>query len=257
VGGEDALENLLADLGSDQSLHDILCNKASGDHSTTIQETEGHYYHSSTTIKEFTTESRHVLLRTPTPNNDDTVNDDLGSDDETVTRHLDEILKYTTNTEEHANVETDPDTAMLPSTSQQSSLNHPFSPSLEDPLNVLGSIQPSAAQSTAVCSDSSYHKHNNNHYNNKTRDDTSDLSDRFFALTLPSIPAHVPKKNTSRLHGADIESNWCCICNDDVAVICLDCDGHQLFCGRCWLEMHSGEGGNWELRRHRSAKYQK
>jgi len=49
----------------------------------------------------------------------------------------------------------------------------------------------------------------------------------------------------------DDMANWCCICNDDGVLRCVDCDG-DAFCKRCFKETHPKD--DYELRNHRTKK---
>jgi hypothetical protein len=85
-------------------------------------------------------------------------------------------------------------------------------------------------------------------------------------LDLPSVPNFTPAESplhiTDKQHetrwigGGDVEPSWCCICNDNAIIKCLDCDGESLYCNQCWLEMHLWEGGSGE-RMHRRVRFQK
>ena len=74
------------------------------------------------------------------------------------------------------------------------------------------------------------------------------------AEDLPAAPTFAPNERPVRIKswtGTDsVPTTWCCICSDDAEVKCLDCDG-QIFCPRCWREMHFEEGSS-EERRHRA-----
>jgi hypothetical protein len=84
-------------------------------------------------------------------------------------------------------------------------------------------------------------------------------------LDLPSVPNFIPAESprhiteqheTPWIGDGNVEPSWCCICNDDAIIKCLDCDGESLYCNQCWLEMHLREGGFGE-RRHRRVQFQK
>ena len=75
------------------------------------------------------------------------------------------------------------------------------------------------------------------------------------AEDLPAAPTFAPNERPVRITswtGASdsVPTTWCCICSDDAEIKCLDCDG-QIFCPRCWREMHFEEGSE-EERRHRA-----
>lgn len=99
----------------------------------------------------------------------------------------------------------------------------------------------------------------------------SELEARFSKLTmgrleLPSTPKSTPssskpkvtaqikpKSNLPTYADEDIES-WCCICNEDGALRCLDCDG-DIYCNTCWHEGH-GHGPGKETG-HKAVQYNK
>ncbi|KAK5113111.1 hypothetical protein LTR62_003690 [Meristemomyces frigidus] len=93
--------------------------------------------------------------------------------------------------------------------------------------------------------------------------EASELASRFsnLGLDLPSTPttppsskkpkvvASIPSKN--KYTDDDIDS-WCCICNEDGEVRCLDCEG-DVYCRGCWNEGH-GNGVGQE-RGHRAVVF--
>lgn len=89
--------------------------------------------------------------------------------------------------------------------------------------------------------------------------DEDELASRLTALNLPSVPSETPgsAKAKGARRGDDSAPDCCCICYDNATTKCLDCEGDQLFCVRCWWEMHMEDGSDWELQRHRSVKYQR
>lgn len=101
----------------------------------------------------------------------------------------------------------------------------------------------------------------------------SELEARFskLGLALPSTPSSAPSTKAKAQHKANIAAlnkskaksnlpkytdedidSWCCICNEDGEVKCLDCDG-DLYCNNCWNEGH-GTGPGQE-RGHRAVQY--
>lgn len=88
-------------------------------------------------------------------------------------------------------------------------------------------------------------------------DGDDDLSTRLAALDLPSVPAELPgTTKTLRTTGDDKVPDCCCICYDNATTKCLDCDGAQLFCVRCWWVMHMDESTDKAERQHRAVKYE-
>lgn len=81
--------------------------------------------------------------------------------------------------------------------------------------------------------------------------DEDNLSSRLAALSLPSAPNTKPGDRPKRNN--DETPDCCCICYDTAKLKCLDCEGDQLFCVRCWWEMHmDGEGDSG----HKAVKYE-
>lgn len=77
------------------------------------------------------------------------------------------------------------------------------------------------------------------------------LSSRLAALSLPSAPNTQPGDRPKRNN--DEMPDCCCICYDTAKLKCLDCEGDQLFCVRCWWEMHmDGDGDSG----HKAVKFE-
>lgn len=93
----------------------------------------------------------------------------------------------------------------------------------------------------------------------------SDLEDRFASLSLPSTPSNKPTSAKPPSTGAKAKSNlpiytdediesWCVICNEDVTIRCLGCEG-DLYCQECWDEGHTGPEAGYDERRHKAVVY--
>lgn len=83
-------------------------------------------------------------------------------------------------------------------------------------------------------------------------DDDQSLDARFAALNLPSVPDLLPGNRVQRTGGDDAEPHCCCICFDTPTTKCLDCEEPQLFCMRCWSEMHIDDAdANYSSANHR------
>lgn len=94
------------------------------------------------------------------------------------------------------------------------------------------------------------------HDNNKDDENVDDaLSQRLTALSLPSILADLPGNKKERDDDERIQAEFCCVCYDTATTKCLDCEGNQFFCVRCWKEMHVGEEAIWADQPHKSVKY--
>lgn len=82
------------------------------------------------------------------------------------------------------------------------------------------------------------------------------------ALGLPSAPSFAPEKKPPKIQSSfakkldDEIETWCIICSDDATLRCLGCDG-DLYCRKCWMEGHRGEGAGLEERRHRAVEFVK
>ncbi|KHN94575.1 zinc finger, FYVE domain containing protein [Metarhizium album ARSEF 1941] len=76
---------------------------------------------------------------------------------------------------------------------------------------------------------------------------------------LPSVPTSKPSKRANRLTSrtnytdGDVDS-WCTVCLDDATLRCLGCDG-DVYCARCWREMHVGPAAAWDERSHRAVQF--
>jgi hypothetical protein len=91
---------------------------------------------------------------------------------------------------------------------------------------------------------------------NNNKDDDDALSQQFAALSLPSVPADLPGTKKSHAEERRIQTEFCCVCYDTATTKCLDCEGNQFFCVRCWKEMHVGEEAVWADQPHKSVKYE-
>ncbi|KAI1408924.1 hypothetical protein F5Y13DRAFT_171112 [Hypoxylon sp. FL1857] len=85
---------------------------------------------------------------------------------------------------------------------------------------------------------------------------TSDV-DTFGLPTVPTFaPADRPAPGLIKRFGFTDEDQktWCVICLEDGAIRCLDCDG-DVYCARCWKEMHVGPSAGYDERGHRWEKF--
>ncbi|OTA64199.1 hypothetical protein K449DRAFT_464107 [Hypoxylon sp. EC38] len=85
---------------------------------------------------------------------------------------------------------------------------------------------------------------------------TSDV-DSFGLPTVPTFaPGDRPARGLIKRHGFTDEDQktWCIVCLEDGAIRCLDCDG-DVYCARCWKEMHVGPSAGYDERGHRWEKF--
>lgn len=78
-------------------------------------------------------------------------------------------------------------------------------------------------------------------------------------LDLPDVPTDAPSKPFKRLAtrtnytGDDMDS-WCTVCLEDATLRCLGCDD-DVYCARCWREMHVGPQAGFDERSHRAVQF--
>ncbi|KAI8965383.1 hypothetical protein F5Y11DRAFT_354972 [Daldinia sp. FL1419] len=79
-------------------------------------------------------------------------------------------------------------------------------------------------------------------------------------LGLPSAPTFAPADRPTpglikRFGFTDEDQKtWCVVCLEDGAIRCLDCD-NDIYCARCWKEMHVGPSAGYDERGHRWEKF--
>ncbi|KAI1464193.1 uncharacterized protein F4812DRAFT_443736 [Daldinia caldariorum] len=79
-------------------------------------------------------------------------------------------------------------------------------------------------------------------------------------LGLPSAPTFAPADRPApgliRRFGFTDEDQktWCVVCLEDGAIRCLGCDD-EIYCARCWKEMHVGPSAGYDERGHRWEKF--
>ena len=80
------------------------------------------------------------------------------------------------------------------------------------------------------------------------------------SLDLPSVPTSRPagkpvKRLTSRTNYTDDDvDSWCTVCLEDATLRCLGCD-NDVYCRRCWGEMHVGPAAAFDDRAHRAVQF--
>jgi hypothetical protein len=81
-------------------------------------------------------------------------------------------------------------------------------------------------------------------------------------LGLPGAPTFAPSGRSARKFTQPLgytdedEKSWCTVCLEDATILCLGCD-RDVYCARCWREMHFGSMGGFEERGHKWEKYVK
>ncbi|KAI1432853.1 hypothetical protein GGR50DRAFT_671981 [Xylaria sp. CBS 124048] len=75
-------------------------------------------------------------------------------------------------------------------------------------------------------------------------------------LNLPQAPTSALSDSSDLLRGTDkgqkkMVRDWCVVCLEDGTVRCLGCDADDdVYCARCWTEMHIGPRAGYEERGH-------
>lgn len=52
------------------------------------------------------------------------------------------------------------------------------------------------------------------------------------------------------------QKTWCIVCLDDATVRCVGCD-NDVYCSRCWKDMHFGPSAGYDERGHKWVKFQR
>lgn len=80
------------------------------------------------------------------------------------------------------------------------------------------------------------------------------------SLSLPSVPTSRPfgkpikrLETTTKYTDDDVDS-WCTVCLEDATLRCLGCDS-DVYCTRCWREMHVGPAAAFDDRNHRAVQF--
>lgn len=104
-----------------------------------------------------------------------------------------------------------------------------------------------------------------------TDDFESDITTRMAKLSglgvdsfgLPSAPSFNPEARPSPgTHSSykklgytdEDQKTWCIVCLDDATVRCVGCD-NDVYCARCWKDMHVGPSAGYDERGHRWVKF--
>jgi hypothetical protein len=83
------------------------------------------------------------------------------------------------------------------------------------------------------------------------------------AFGLPSAPTFRPqdrhtspgsKQPGSTKYTDEDQKTWCVVCLEDATIRCIGCD-NDVYCARCWREMHIGPSAGYDERGHQWAKF--
>lgn len=84
------------------------------------------------------------------------------------------------------------------------------------------------------------------------------------ALGLPSAPTFQPQDRHTSDAGKGLlrsskytdedQQTWCVVCLEDATIRCVGCD-NDVYCARCWKEMHVGPSAGYEERGHQWVKF--
>ncbi|KAK1853338.1 zinc fyve domain containing protein [Colletotrichum chrysophilum] len=80
-------------------------------------------------------------------------------------------------------------------------------------------------------------------------------------MGLPSVPTFQPadravKRLTSKAGYTDEDADtWCTVCLEDATLQCLGCE--DVYCARCWHEMHIGPAAAFDDRTHKAVRFVK
>ncbi|KAI8269346.1 Abscission/NoCut checkpoint regulator [Colletotrichum sp. SAR 10_98] len=78
-------------------------------------------------------------------------------------------------------------------------------------------------------------------------------------MGLPSVPTFQPadravKRLTSKAGYTDEDADtWCTVCLEDATLQCLGCE--DVYCARCWHEMHVGPVAAFDDRTHKAVRF--
>jgi hypothetical protein len=83
---------------------------------------------------------------------------------------------------------------------------------------------------------------------------------------LPSAPTFQPderspkpnagKKEKGAGYTDEDQKTWCIVCLEDATVRCTGCDD-DVYCSRCWRDMHVGPAAGYDERGHKGVKFEK
>lgn len=82
------------------------------------------------------------------------------------------------------------------------------------------------------------------------------------SFALPSVPTSKPSgkpvnRLTTRTNYTDDDvDSWCTVCLEDATLRCPGCD-NDVYCTRCWYEMHRGPQAGFDERSHKAVQFTK
>ncbi|KAJ4312079.1 hypothetical protein N0V84_010102 [Fusarium piperis] len=82
------------------------------------------------------------------------------------------------------------------------------------------------------------------------------------SFSLPSVPTSKPSgqpinRLTTRTNYTDDDmDSWCTVCLEDATLRCPGCDD-DVYCTRCWREMHIGPNAGFDERSHKAVQFTK
>ncbi|KAK1984653.1 hypothetical protein LZ30DRAFT_585787 [Colletotrichum cereale] len=89
----------------------------------------------------------------------------------------------------------------------------------------------------------------------------SGLGSSLDGMGLPSVPTFQPadravRRLTSKAGYTDEDADtWCTVCLEDATLQCLGCE--DVYCARCWHEMHVGPAAAFDDRTHKAVRFVK
>ncbi|KAK0657169.1 hypothetical protein B0T16DRAFT_452654 [Cercophora newfieldiana] len=88
----------------------------------------------------------------------------------------------------------------------------------------------------------------------------------FDSFGLPTAPTFEPENRSASTAASLVtkrggytdedQKTWCIVCLDDATIRCVGCD-NDVYCSRCWKELHFGSSAGYDYRGHNWVKFQK
>ncbi|KAK5663550.1 hypothetical protein OQA88_3981 [Cercophora sp. LCS_1] len=86
------------------------------------------------------------------------------------------------------------------------------------------------------------------------------------AFGLPIAPNFKPEDRSTKTAASLVtkkvgytdedQKAWCIVCLDDATVRCIGCD-NDVYCSRCWKDMHLGPRAGYDERGHKAVRFEK